>query len=232
MAYNRAEFIELMLNGRGIASKGPIPPEFPAYDENAVNPYCEFNLEAARAKVKEAERIYGGPLPEIAFLLGGTDTYFRQLAELMKTQMAAVGIRIRPDYRTWARVLEMVDSKQAQFFTLGWQADYPDEQTFLQLFYSKNASPGPNSSNYNNPQYDAIYEKAIRMPPSDARMQLYKQMIAMVQEDCPVIFNCARVNYTLYYDWVGNLVPTEYRHGNTAYRTLDVKKRLQYQREH
>jgi oligopeptide transport system substrate-binding protein len=232
MAFSRKEYIDLMMNGRGIPMKGPIPPEFPTYDEHDVNPYCEFNLEAARAKVKEAERINGGPLPEITFLLGGTDTTFRQQAELLKAQMAEVGIRIKPDYRTWARFLEVVDSKQAQFFGLGWQADYPDEQTFLQLFYSKNASPGPNSSNYSNPKYDAIYEKAIRMPASPERLKLYKELIAMVQEDCPVIFNCAVVRYSLYYDWVGNVVPTEYAHGVTAYRTLDVEKRLQYQRKH
>ena len=57
--------------------------------------------------------------------------------------MRQIGIRLQVDYVTWARFLEMVDAKQAQFFALGWQADYPDEQTFFQLLYSKNQSPGP-----------------------------------------------------------------------------------------
>jgi ABC-type transport system substrate-binding protein len=232
MALDRKQYIDLLMNGRGIPSKGPIPPEFPTYDENEVNPYTEFNLGAARAKVKEAEKINGGPLPEIKFLLGDTGTTARQQGELLALQMSRAGITLKPEYRTWARFLDMVDSRQAQFFGLGWQADYPDEQTFLQLFYSRNASPGPNSTNYSNPKYDALYEKAAVLQPGPQRTALYKQMIAIVQEDCPVIFNCARVNFTLYYDWVENIVPTEYRHGNTAFRVLDYEKRLKYQRGH
>jgi len=225
MAYDRDKFIDLMLNGRGIRSKGPIPPEFPTYDPNDVNPNTEFNLPAAREKMKEAIAINGGPIPEIVYLLPGTDTTYRQYGELMKTQMAQIGINIRPDYRTWARFLEMVDSKQAQFFSLGWQADYPDEQTFFQLFYSKNESPGPNHTNFNNPDYDALYEKSIVLGRGPERDALYLKMAKIVQEECPVIFNCVRINFRLNYDWVSNVIPNEYRHGNRAYHKLDIEKR-------
>ncbi len=228
MAFNRQEFIDLMMNGRGVAAKGPVPPEFPTYDENEVNPNTVFDLPAAREKMKEAVKINGGPIPEIIFLLPGTDTYYRQLGEIMKTHMSQIGINLRVDYRTWARFLEMVDSKQGQFFSLGWQADYPDEQTFFQLFYSKNESPGPNHTNYNNPQYDALYEKSLVLDRGPERDALYRQLSKLVQEDCPVIFNCVRINFRLMYDWVSNVIPNEYRHGNRAYHKLDVARRREY----
>jgi ABC-type transport system substrate-binding protein len=232
MAFNREEYIDLMLNGRGIPAKGPIPPEFPTYDPNAKNPYTEFNLPAAREKLREAERVNGGPIPEIVMVMGDTSTSSRQAAELFQSHMKALGLKMRVEYTSWARFLEMVDSKQAQFFSLGWQADYPDEQTFFQLFYSKNAAPGPNSSNYHNPAYDELYEKSIRLGPSPERDALYRQMAAMVQEDCPVLFNCVRINYRLFYDWVSNVIPNEYRHGNRAYHKLDIAKRRQYFKTH
>jgi oligopeptide transport system substrate-binding protein len=225
MALNRQEYIDLMMNGRGIPAKGPIPPEFPTYDENAKNPYTEFDLVAARQKMKEAVKVNGGPIPEISLIMGDTSTTARQSAELTVNHMAKIGLKVRVDYRTWPRFLEMVDSKQAQFFSLGWQADYPDEQTFFQLFYSKNQSPGPNSSNYNNPEYDALYEKSVVLGPGPERNELYRKMSALVQEDCPVIFNCIRINFRLNYDWVSNIKPNEYRHGNRAYHKLDVAKR-------
>ena len=89
----------------------------------------------------------------------------------------------------------------------------------------KNRSPGPNNSNYNNPEYDKLYEKAAVMERSPARDELYKQMIKIVQDDCPVIFSCARLAYNLKYDWVSNYVPNEYAHGNRAHWRLDTAKR-------
>ena len=228
MALDRQEYIDLMLNGRGIPAKGPVPPEFPTYDPNEVNPYAELNVPAAREKMKEAERVHGGPIPEISLVMGDTSTTSRQSAELLQTHMTKIGVKLRVEYVTWPRFLQMVDGKQAQFFSLGWQADYPDEQTFFQLFYSKNESPGPNHSNYRNAEYDALYEKSIRLSAGPERDALYRTMSKIVQEDCPVLFNLIRINFRLHYDWVSNIIPNEYRHGNRAYHKLDVEKRRQY----
>jgi ABC-type transport system substrate-binding protein len=228
MALDRKEYIDLMLNGRGIPAKGPVPPEFPTYDPNEVNPFAELNIPAAREKMKEAERVHGGPIPEIALVMGDTSTTSRQSAELLQTHMAKIGVKLRVEYVTWPRFLQMVDSKQAQFFSLGWQADYPDEQTFFQLWYSKNQSPGPNSTNYNDPEYDALYEKSIVMGLSPERDELYRKMAAIIKEDCPVVFDLIRIGFRLHYDWVSNIIPCEYRHGNRAYHKLDVERRRQY----
>jgi ABC-type transport system substrate-binding protein len=228
MALNRQRFIDLMWNGRGVICKGPIAPEFPLYETTKENPNCDFNVAAAREKMREAIRIHGGPIPEIPLLFPGSETFYTQLGEIVKQDMEAIGIKVKPDYRTFARFQEMVDSRQAQFFDLGWQADYPDEQTFLLLFYGKNRSPGPNNSNYSNPKYDELYEKASVMQRSPERDQLYLQMIKIVQDDCPVIFSCARVAYALHYGWVSNMVPNEFAHGNRAHWYLDSAKRRQY----
>jgi ABC-type transport system substrate-binding protein len=78
--------------------------------------------------------------------------------------------------------------RQAQLWPLGWQMYYPDAENIFQLFYSKNASPGPNESNYGNPAYDALYEKALNVMSDNARVALYRRMAAMIVEDCPWIF--------------------------------------------
>jgi len=227
MAFDRADYITLFLNGRGVPANGPIPPGFPTYDASVVNPYTQLNLDAAKKKMIEAEQINGGPIPAITFLMPGTDTTFRQMGEFVKKQMQKIGLDINTDYTTWARFQEMIDNKQAQFYALGWQADYPDEQTFLQLFWSKNESPGPNSANYSNPQFDALYEKAIVMNPGPERDALYRQMQKMVMEDMPWLYNYFPVAYTLSYDWVKNLSNNEYAHGQRKFLELDEALRRQ-----
>ena len=49
-----------------------------------------------------------------------------------------------------------------QIFWTGWNADYPDAENFLILFYGPNGksrSDGENDSNYSNPEYDRLFEQ-------------------------------------------------------------------------
>src|SRR5262249_44826982 len=118
--------------------------------------------------------------------VGGTETFLRQETEFFVAQMAQIGLEVRPQYETWARHLELIDDKQLQVFTLGWTPDYPDEQTFFQLFSSRyRGRGGLNSCNYVNPDYDALYDKSAVLEPGPERDALYRRMQQIVMEDCP-----------------------------------------------
>ncbi|MDD5011002.1 MAG: peptide ABC transporter substrate-binding protein, partial [Phycisphaerae bacterium] len=78
-------------------------------------------------------------------------------------------LEVEIDYMDWPTFQNKIKSKSAQMFSLGWIADYPDEENFLQLFYSKNKSPGPNNFNYFNPEFDRLYEKVCVMSDSTER---------------------------------------------------------------
>jgi ABC-type transport system substrate-binding protein len=233
MAFNRQRFIRDYLNGRGIPAIGPIPPGFPTYDPNKVNSYTQYDLARARRMMQEAERIHGGPIPPLALLMPGTDTAERQMAEFVVAQMAQIGLTIKPEFRTWARFQEMVDDKQTQLFELGWVADYPDEQTFFQLFYSKNTDRGGvNSAGYSNPRFDALYEQAVVMTPGPQRDLLYRRMSDIVEEDCPWVIEYYPLVYTLTYDWVGNLRNMDYGNAMRMYVTLDAPTRQRWLESH
>ena len=236
MAFDRAKYIEIYLNGRGKPANGIIPPGFPTYDENRIDPYTQFNLEAARAKVREAEKINGGPIPELVLYLGDTSTEARQEGEFFKQQMSQIGLNARFELRTWARMLEMVDGYQAQMFDFGWVADYPDEQTFLQLFYSKNSGPGGvNCTAYSNPEYDKFYEQAVVMNPSPQRDALYRKMQDIINEDCPIILQFYPIAFSLRYSWIHGAKPQEYGNGQAMgwmYISIDFKQREEWMRKH
>jgi ABC-type transport system substrate-binding protein len=233
MAYDRAKYIKLYLNGRGVEANGPIPPGFPTYDGNRVDPYTKFDLVAARAKVKEAEAIAGGPIPTLHMLMGATDTGATQDGDFFVSQMKQIGLTVEMDYTTWARFLQMMDEKQAQIFDLGWVADYPDEQDFWQLFYGKNGGPGGlNGCNYSNPAFDALYEKTLVMGPSPERDKLYKQMQEIVIEDCPWVFKFYPLSYSLYHDWEKNVETMDYGYGFKANMKIDFAARSNWLKHH
>jgi ABC-type transport system substrate-binding protein len=222
LAYDRETFIRNFLNGRGTPCIGPIPPGFPTFDANRMNPYTQLNLALARQKMREAERINGGPIPPLSLLMRDADTNSRQMADYFVGQMRQIGITVVPEFRDFARWIERVDNRQTQIFDAGWEADYPDEQNFFQLFYGKNApAGGVNSTAYVNPAFDALYVKAAAMNDSPARRALYRQMEDIVMEDCCWLLQEYPVLYSLRYDWMGNMIPMNYGHGTIAHYELD-----------
>src|SRR5690606_23246222 len=110
----------------------------------------------------------GNGLPELTYE-SLSDSKARQMAEFFVQNMAAIGVKMKINANTWPQFQEKIKNGQAQIFGIAWGADYPDAQNFLQLFYSKNMSPGPNDSSFSNAEFDRLYEQSMKMPPGPAR---------------------------------------------------------------
>ncbi len=225
LAFDRETYIDKFLNGRGKIPTGPIPPTFPGFRPEKVNPYARFDLEKAKKLLKEAEKVHGGSIPPLKLAMPGTDTTVRQGGEFFRIQMQQIGLDVEVDYMTWPRFQDATKTRSHQIFALGWRADYPDAENFLLLFYGPNKSPGPNSSNYDNPEYDALYEKAMALPKLQDRLPLYHRLEDIVIEDCPWIFTIYPVIYALYYDWLHNYKPNFFASGNIKYQRIDTSLR-------
>ena len=227
LAHDRATFIRIYRNGRGIALRSMIPPGFQTYDPGLDNPYAQFNPELARKKLAEAERIHGGKIPQLRLLAQAADATTRQMTEYFVSEMQQVlGLTLKTEYVTYARYQELLDGRQTQVFSAGWAADYPDEQTYLALFYSKFAPVGGvNSAAYVNPAYDQLYDKAAVMNESPQRLELYRRMIDIVNVDCPWILDYCPLRYDLQYDWLTDHVWMDYGGGYRQFLELDIAKR-------
>ena len=81
--------------------------------------------------------------------------------------------------------MRTLNKREEQMFLIGWVADWPDALNFLQLFVSRNASPGPNRVNYANPAYDALFDEAAATADPARRRELVGAMQDIVREECP-----------------------------------------------
>jgi len=115
---------------------------------------------------------------------------------------------------------------KAQIFGISWTADYPDGQDFLQLFYSKNISPGPNDSNFSNQEFDKLYEKALLLPPGSERDQLYYKMRNIIVEETPQILELHRQYYLIRHGWLENFKFSYMILDFPKYMKVDPKKRV------
>lgn len=220
--------IEIFWNGRYEVAYGFIPPMLKAYDPQVKRIGKKYNPEKARELVKEAEKVHGGKLPTLKLSSGGADTLHRQMGQFYKQCMADVGLDVEVEFMDWPLLQEKVKSRSVQMFSMGWIADYPDTESFLGIFYSKNASPGTNNFNYNSPKFDKIYETVRTMDDSPERTELYRQAERVVIEDCPAAFTEHRVRYVLHHGWVGNYKPHVFPFGLWKYRRVDSAMRGSY----
>ncbi len=224
MAINFPEEIELFYNGRAISAQGPIPPGLAGYDEKTKNAYKEGNIEKAKALLSKAGFPDGKGLPTLDYL-ALSDSTARQMTEYLQKSLAAIGIQLKVQTFSWPEFQQSLKNKKGQMWSYAWSADYPDAENFLQLFYSKNAAPGPNDSNYSNPEFDRLYEKSLTQNDSAERTALYKKMSEMVMEDTPWVFGVHRVTYCLSHPWLKNYKPHEFNHGMSKYYKIDTSLR-------
>ncbi|MBO7166268.1 MAG: hypothetical protein J6V88_01945 [Kiritimatiellae bacterium] len=162
-----------------------------------------YNPEKAKQLLKEAGYENGiDPKTSrrlvIHVAVGRATQDAREQMELFQSFYDRIGINIEPDYMTWDAYLKAINEKRVSMFLIGWVGDYPDAENFLQLFYSKNISPGSNHSNYSNPEFDRIYNRAMGERDEKARNVLWAQAQRIILEDCPWIFlhtpkNCSLI---------------------------------------
>ena len=78
-------------------------------------------------------------------------------------------------------------SQHSSFGYITWYVDIPDAFDLLQLFYSANRAPGMNVLNYENKDFDALYDKISSLADSRERNDLIKKAVEIIIEDCPLI---------------------------------------------
>ena len=92
----------------------------------------------------------------------------------------------------------------------------------MKLFYSKNASPGPNRANYANPAFDRLYEEACAAPDEGTRNACWDRAQTLVKEDCPWVFLHFQKAYSLCHERVQNYTPSDFPNGSEKYLRVKI----------
>lgn len=188
---NRDALIQHMRNGIGTRARGFIPLGIPGYDPERVTGY-DYDPDKANRLLFEAGYEDGKGLPEITLT---TTAVYRDLAVVIQDQLEEVNIPVKIDVIDESKARHFIATSQVNFFRKSWVADYLDAENFLQLFYSKNFSPGgSNYFHFSNQYYDHLYEKAVSEQDNEKRYSMYAEMDSIILEEAPIV--------PLYYDEV------------------------------
>ncbi len=220
LAYDSTQLIDLFYNGRALPAQGPIPPTLAGYDPSFKNPYRQYNLAKAKELLAKAGYPDGKGLPPLEYV-NLSDSTSRQFAEYTQKAFGQIGVQLKVTSYSWPEFQAKIKAKQGQMWEFAWNGDYPDAENFLQLFYGKNVSPGPNDGNYVNPAFDKLYEKSLTLTNEKERLVLYKQMVDIVVEDVPWIFAAHRIAYYLNQPWTKNYKYNDFEHAVRKYYRVD-----------
>jgi peptide/nickel transport system substrate-binding protein len=208
LAVDRDRLIRYVLQGQaqGPATHGLVPPSMPGYPTSQINGYG-FDLARARQLLADAGYPGGKGFPAIELQLNSGGGRNELVAEAVQDMLSkGLGITVNMHALEWAIHLDRVDNGQAPFYRLGWVADYPDAESFLNLFFGRNipaSGPSPiNSTRYRNPAFDSLFAQALGIVDDAARNALYAKAEQIAIDDAPMLFLFYDMDYRLVQKYV------------------------------
>ena len=123
---------------------------------------------------------------------------------LTESYRQTLGVEIEIQQMSWPRFLKGLDGRQFQMFSLGWVADYPDPENFVDILFHSQSEY--NHVAYSNPEVDALLEKARTESDRETRLSLYQQVEEKLVWDVAWIPLYHGIDYQLVKPYVKGLV--------------------------
>ena len=186
LAIDKKEIATIVLGDQVVPAKGILPPGFPGYNES-ISGY-EFEPERALQLLRDSK--YGDDLDNLPPITITTPGSFGANVSLDMEVILAMweknlGIKTEFQQTEYATFLKDLNKRRFQMFDIGWIADYPDPENFLDvLFYSDSSN---NHTNYNNPRVNTLLEKARVERDEMLRFSIYNEVEQTILDDAPWI---------------------------------------------
>ena len=182
-AVNKELIAKEVLADLVVPAYGILPPGFPGHNEKLDG----LRYDPVLAKKLLSESAYADPSsrPRIIVTIPGSGgTPNLDLEVIINMWEDELGVEVEIQQVEWATYLRDLDRQKFQAYAgLGWEADYPDPQDFLDiLFHSESEN---NNGAYSNAEVDSILEAARVEVDVVKRMDLYRQAEESIVADAP-----------------------------------------------
>ncbi|MBX2960015.1 MAG: ABC transporter substrate-binding protein [Flavobacteriales bacterium] len=206
MAIDKVKIVDVVLNGEayGPALNGIVPPAINNYDYASVIG-IEHNIEKAKKLLAEAGFKDGEGLPLIKFFIGGDENQLLRVAlEIQKQLLTELNINTEIVKVTFAEKLAMDQMAQGSMGISAWLADFPTADNFLNIGYggyvpaTLELPSFPNSSRFENSEFDSYFEQAISTIDEKKRNELILKAEQILINEAPIVPLWYNENYRLF----------------------------------
>jgi len=202
--------IRLVRRNQAIPGQSPIGPETFGYDPAFKSEMSEYNLPRAKALLDlhgyidrngDGWREQPDGKPLVLEYSTQPDQVSRQLIELWKKNMDALGLRMTFKTAKWPENLKSSRAGKLMMWGVGWSAGSPDGDTFLALGYGPNKG-GANHARFNLPEFNSIYQAQRVLADGPERLAMMDEAKRLMVAYMPYKIHAHRIFTDLNQPWV------------------------------
>lgn len=174
--------IPKILKGGELAASSWIPKGMFGYNESIGS---KFNPQKARSLLANAGYADGKNFPKVTAVFNTGDVN-RLVGEYLQDQWKKhLNIDIKFESQEWKVFLSRLDLDPPQIFRLGWGADFPDPDNFMNLFIK---TSGNNRLRWANQRYDQLVARGSTLKNPQDRKKVYDEAQVLLTEiEVPMI---------------------------------------------
>lgn len=179
LAVNRRQIIDTITQANELPAKGFTPEGMPGFETivGEGSPWTPENgdLEQARQLMEQV----GDAKQQVAIVTNEGDPN-GDVAVALQSMWEEIGIESTIRVMEWQQYLEHLGPPppgSVDLFRLGWVGDFVDDINFLELWTCES---GNNNTGFCNREYDRLVEEAKRTADDADRLEIYRQLEAML----------------------------------------------------
>jgi oligopeptide transport system substrate-binding protein len=184
MALDKDKLVSLVFKEMMQRADGILPPGIPGFNEALRG--IEFDIEKSRELI--ASSSYGSVenLPPITVTtMGWGGLISSSLEAIIHEWRQNLGVEVKVRQLEPEQFLYNLKAEKDEMYLLGWVADYPHPQNFLELLFRTGEEN--NGGEYSNPEVDEILDRAGVELDYGASLALYQQAEQIMVEDVACI---------------------------------------------
>lgn len=182
-AVDKQGIIDMAFDGYGVKIGSSMYPAFSKYFVDELTDYYEYDVEKAKELLTEA-----GYPDGFSMTITVPSNYQPHIdtATVIVEQLREVGIDAELELVEWdSWVSDVYSGRQFQSTVVGVDASTMTARALLERFVSDYSK---NFINYNNAEYDELFEKAISTYDDEEQTEIYKQMEAILTETAANVY--------------------------------------------
>lgn len=184
LALDRKIIVENITKGGQIPAFNFTPPNTAGFTATAT---LEHDQEKAIAEAKkllaEAGHPNGDGLPPVKILYNTSESH-QKIAVGIQQMWKKIGIKVELENQEWKVYLKTQRLLDYDVSRAGWIGDYPDPNTFLDMWVTDG---GNNQTGFSNKQYDALLTKAQATVDKTERYKIFQKLEEILNEEMPLV---------------------------------------------
>ena len=193
-AIDKDKLVSLAFRNMTQRADGILPPGIPGFNAKLVG--LDYDVSQARQLIKASKYGDVSKLPPITLTTSGWGGLTAAgLEAIIQQWRENLGVEVKVRQLEPERFIYNLAKEKDEMFDMGWIADYPHPQDFLDILF--HSGTDNNYGEYTNPEVDALLEKAGVEPDNNLSLALYQQAEQKLVADAACIPLWFGKNYIL-----------------------------------